>query len=168
MQGELLVPDAPDLVERLLKGEQDLSTRRNAFAMLAAHAQVGRLDSMHCGEDAALCRGRGPWPSYASASAACSTALARAGPAGAACKCGGGHATQLLCLLMCSPGQDKAVAYLISQIERVADWGDILQVRCRGRLWQLEQQRSSQALLVTRACCYPAAGQLVCAPHAVL
>lgn len=38
-KGELLVPDAPDLVERLLKNEQDLSTRRNAFLMLANHAQ---------------------------------------------------------------------------------------------------------------------------------
>eukprot|EP00887_Chlorella_sp_A99_P002075 scaffold21.g2075.t1 len=61
-KGELLIPDAPDLVERLLKGEQDLATRRNAFQMLANHAQ------------------------------------------------------------------DKAVAYLMSQIERVADWGDILQM----------------------------------------
>ena len=61
-KGELLVPDAPELVERLLQQEQDLSTRRNAFLMLAEHAQ------------------------------------------------------------------DRAVAYLFQQIDRVADWGDILQV----------------------------------------
>ncbi|KAL4452385.1 hypothetical protein ABPG75_008047 [Micractinium tetrahymenae] len=61
-KGELLVPDAPELVERMLQNEQDLSTRRNAFHMLAEHAQ------------------------------------------------------------------DKAVAYLFQQIDRVADWGDILQI----------------------------------------
>lgn len=61
-KGELLVPDAPELVERMLQNEQDLSTRRNAFVMLADHAQ------------------------------------------------------------------DKAVSYLFQQIDRVADWGDILQI----------------------------------------
>jgi coatomer subunit beta len=34
-KGELLAPDAPELVERLLQQEQDASARRNAFAMLA-------------------------------------------------------------------------------------------------------------------------------------
>jgi coatomer subunit beta len=61
-RGELLVPDAPELVEKLLASEQDLSTKRNAFAMLAAHAQ------------------------------------------------------------------ERAVAYLVGQVDRVADWGDILQL----------------------------------------
>ncbi|EFN54954.1 hypothetical protein CHLNCDRAFT_56190 [Chlorella variabilis] len=61
-KGELLVPDAPELVERMLQNEQDLSTRRNAFHMLAEHAT------------------------------------------------------------------DKAVTYMFQQIDRVADWGDILQI----------------------------------------
>lgn len=31
--------DAPETIEKVLRSEQDLSTKRNAFAMLAAHAQ---------------------------------------------------------------------------------------------------------------------------------
>jgi coatomer subunit beta len=61
-KGELLVPDAPELVEKLLGGEQDLSTRRNAFQMLCSHAQ------------------------------------------------------------------ERAVAHLFANLERLADWGDVLQV----------------------------------------
>ena len=37
-RGEHLLPDAPELVERFLAQEQDLSARRNAFHMLATHA----------------------------------------------------------------------------------------------------------------------------------
>ncbi len=61
-KGELLVPDAPELVEKLLQNEQDLSTRRNAFQMLCTHAQ------------------------------------------------------------------ERAVAYLLQNIDKVADWGDVLQM----------------------------------------
>lgn len=61
-KGELLVPDAPEFVEKLLASEQDLSTRRNAFQMLCNHAQ------------------------------------------------------------------DRAVAYLFQNVDRVADWGDVLQL----------------------------------------
>lgn len=61
-KGELLVPDAPEVIEKLLQNEQDLSTRRNGFQML------------------------------------------------------------------CNLATDRAVAYLMSQIDRVADWGDILQM----------------------------------------
>jgi len=61
-KGELLVPDAPELVDTLLRSEQDVSTRRNAFKMLAKN------------------------------------------------------------------DQDRAVAYLFDNVERVADWGDVLQV----------------------------------------
>lgn len=61
-KGELLVPDAPEFVEKLLNTEQDLSTRRNAFQMLCNHAQ------------------------------------------------------------------DRAVSYLFNNVERLADWGDILQM----------------------------------------
>lgn len=38
-KGELLLPDAPELIESFLRNEQDLSSRRNAFAMLATHAE---------------------------------------------------------------------------------------------------------------------------------
>jgi len=37
-RGELLLADAPDLVERFLATEQDVSAKRNAFLFLAAHA----------------------------------------------------------------------------------------------------------------------------------
>ncbi|CAD5186231.1 unnamed protein product [Musa acuminata subsp. malaccensis] len=37
--GEQLLPDAPELVEKALSSEQDLSARRNAFLMLASCAQ---------------------------------------------------------------------------------------------------------------------------------
>ncbi|KAG2433993.1 hypothetical protein HYH02_012454 [Chlamydomonas schloesseri] len=37
-KGELLMPDAPETIERLLRQEQDLSTRRNCLAMLTNHA----------------------------------------------------------------------------------------------------------------------------------
>ena len=37
--GDQLIPDAPELVERLLASEQDASARRNAFLMLCACAQ---------------------------------------------------------------------------------------------------------------------------------
>lgn len=33
------VQDAPETIEKVLRSEQDLSTKRNAFAMLANHAQ---------------------------------------------------------------------------------------------------------------------------------
>ena len=61
-KGELLVPDAPELVEKMLSAEQDLGTRRNAFQMLSEHAQ------------------------------------------------------------------DRAISYLFDNIDRLADWGDILQM----------------------------------------
>lgn len=61
-KGELLVPDAPEFVEKLLNTEQDLSTRRNAFQMLCSHAQ------------------------------------------------------------------DRAVGYLFKNVDRLVDWGDILQI----------------------------------------
>ncbi|KAG6488141.1 coatomer subunit beta-1-like [Zingiber officinale] len=37
--GEQLLPDAPELIEKALSSEQDLSARRNAFLMLASCAQ---------------------------------------------------------------------------------------------------------------------------------
>jgi coatomer subunit beta len=61
-KGDLLVPDAPELVDKLLRSEQDMSTRRNAFKMLSAS------------------------------------------------------------------DPDRACAYLFDNVERVADWGDVLQV----------------------------------------
>ncbi|CAL5220396.1 g2403 [Coccomyxa viridis] len=38
-RGELLLQDAPELIEKVLQTEQDLSTKRNAFQMLCNHAQ---------------------------------------------------------------------------------------------------------------------------------
>lgn len=38
-KGELMLADAPELIERFLSTEQDMSAKRNAFAMLTAHAQ---------------------------------------------------------------------------------------------------------------------------------
>ncbi|KAK9833410.1 hypothetical protein WJX81_002667 [Elliptochloris bilobata] len=38
-KGELLLQDAPELIEKVLQSEQDLSTKRNAFQMLCNHAQ---------------------------------------------------------------------------------------------------------------------------------
>ena len=37
-KGELLMPDAPETIEKTLRNEADLSTKRNAFVMLASHA----------------------------------------------------------------------------------------------------------------------------------
>lgn len=37
-KGELMLPDAPDVIEQFFDQEQDLSARRNAFVMLTAHA----------------------------------------------------------------------------------------------------------------------------------
>ncbi|MEW5304789.1 MAG: hypothetical protein WDW36_007376 [Sanguina aurantia] len=37
-KGELLLQDAPETIEKVLRSEQDLSTKRNAFLMLTAHA----------------------------------------------------------------------------------------------------------------------------------
>ncbi len=61
-KGELLVPDAPEFVEKLLNTEQDVTTRRNAFQML------------------------------------------------------------------CNNSQERAVTYLFNNVERLVDWGDILQL----------------------------------------
>ena len=61
-KGEMHLQDAPDLIEKVLTSEQDLSTKRNAFLMLCNHAQ------------------------------------------------------------------DRAVHYLLSQVDNVAHWGDILQM----------------------------------------
>jgi coatomer subunit beta len=38
-KADLLLPDAGETVEKALRSEQDLSTKRNAFVMLANHAQ---------------------------------------------------------------------------------------------------------------------------------
>jgi coatomer subunit beta len=38
-KGELLLQDAPETIDKVLRSEQDMSTKRNAFAMLANHAQ---------------------------------------------------------------------------------------------------------------------------------
>ena len=38
-KGDLLFPDAPDLIDSFLRNEQDLSSKRNAFAMLVTHAE---------------------------------------------------------------------------------------------------------------------------------
>ena len=61
-KGEIHLQDAPELIEKVLTTEQDLSTKRNAFQMLCNHAQ------------------------------------------------------------------DRAVHYLLEQIDNVAHWGDILQM----------------------------------------
>ncbi|KAF3321229.1 coatomer subunit beta-1 [Carex littledalei] len=60
--GEQLLPDAPELVEKALSSEQDASAKRNAFVML------------------------------------------------------------------CNCSQDRAVAYLLSNVDRVAEWPDLLQM----------------------------------------
>lgn len=39
-KGDLLVPDADELIERFLSQEQDMSAKRNALIMLTAHAEV--------------------------------------------------------------------------------------------------------------------------------
>ena len=61
-KGDLLAPDEAELIEKLLRSEQDMSTRRNAFKMLSAS------------------------------------------------------------------DPERACAYLFDNVERVADWGDVLQV----------------------------------------
>ena len=38
-KGEMLLQDAPDTIDKVLRSEQDMSTKRNAFAMLSTHAQ---------------------------------------------------------------------------------------------------------------------------------
>ena len=38
-KGDLLIPDAPELIDTFLRNEQDLSSKRNAFAMLVTHAE---------------------------------------------------------------------------------------------------------------------------------
>lgn len=40
-KGDLLVPDADELIERFLNQEQDMSAKRNALIMLTEHSQVG-------------------------------------------------------------------------------------------------------------------------------
>jgi coatomer subunit beta len=61
-KGEVMLQDAPELIEKVLQTEQDLSTKRNAFQFLCNHAL------------------------------------------------------------------DRAVAYLLGQVDNVALWGDILQM----------------------------------------
>lgn len=53
-KGELLIPDAPELIDNLLRNEQDLSAKRNAFAMLAKHSEeravrylIENIDQVH-------------------------------------------------------------------------------------------------------------------------
>lgn len=43
-KGELMLQDSPEMIEKLLRSEQDLSTKRNAFALLTnyAHAKAVR------------------------------------------------------------------------------------------------------------------------------
>jgi coatomer subunit beta len=39
-KGDLLVPDADELIERFLGQEQDVSAKRNALMLLTQHSQV--------------------------------------------------------------------------------------------------------------------------------
>lgn len=39
-KGDLLVPDADELIERFISQEQDVSAKRNALIMLTQHSQV--------------------------------------------------------------------------------------------------------------------------------
>lgn len=39
-KGELMLADAPDTIEKLLRIEQDLSTKRNAFSLLTSYAHA--------------------------------------------------------------------------------------------------------------------------------
>ena len=39
-KGDLLVPDADEMIERFLNQEQDMSAKRNALIMLTEHSQV--------------------------------------------------------------------------------------------------------------------------------
>lgn len=43
-KGELMIPDAPDIIEAFLQQEADLSARRNAFMMLTHHAPAKAMD----------------------------------------------------------------------------------------------------------------------------
>ena len=99
-KGEMHLQDAPDLIEKVLNSEQDLSTKRNAFLMLCNHAQ------------------------------------------------------------------DRAVHYLLSQVDNVAHWGDILQmavlelirkVTTHHALFQCLQSSPSTSATATRQChiCIP-------------
>jgi hypothetical protein len=53
--------DAPETIEKVLRNEQDLSTRRNAFVMLANHAQVshGFVQPQGNRADSSTCSGPG-------------------------------------------------------------------------------------------------------------
>jgi len=73
--------DAPDLIEKVLNSEQDLSTKRNAFLMLCNHAQ------------------------------------------------------------------DRAVHYLLSQVDNVAHWGDILQMAVLELIRKVLNSNAEQWLL---------------------
>ena len=86
-KGEQHLQDAPDLIEKVLNSEQDLSTKRNAFLMLCNHAQ------------------------------------------------------------------DRAVHYLLSQIDNVAHWGDILQMAVLELICKVLISNAENGFLKQQHCC---------------
>jgi coatomer subunit beta len=52
-KGDLLVPDADELIERFLGQEQDVSAKRNALMLLTQHSQVRLCGGSECGAVAA-------------------------------------------------------------------------------------------------------------------
>lgn len=88
-KGEVHLQDAPELIEKVLTSEQDLSTKRNAFQMLCNHAQ------------------------------------------------------------------DHAVHYLLSQIDNVAHWGDILQMAVLDLIRKVGRAYSATSQSYHKLCLQP-------------
>jgi len=101
-KGEQHLQDAPDLIEKVLNSEQDLSTKRNAFLMLCNHAQ------------------------------------------------------------------DRAVHYLLSQIDNVAHWGDILQMAVLELIRKVLISNAENSFLRKQHCCCMCCQLLHCSPSIIL
>lgn len=135
-KGELLVPDAPELVERMLQNEQ-VGKSEGQAKWACCWKQCG------CSRGLQGCRQPGGWQSRHGQGPRGHKAGVRATSSAVPClRIWQDLAVRALSCpwlqdlstrrnafhMLAEHAQDKAVAYLFQQIDRVADWGDILQI----------------------------------------
>lgn len=112
-KGELLVPDAPDLVERMLQNEQVLAGYQAVVVWGCGDGECWGRWQASGGSHVHAATPAGPLTAAASAP--------RLAPQDLSTRRNAFH-------MLAEHTPDKAVGYLFSQMDRVADWGDILQI----------------------------------------
>jgi hypothetical protein len=148
-KGELLAPDAPELVERMLQNEQVCGCLWGASRVVAEHRSLEQQPTLWG-------RRKGLFVDIVHPSQGFIEPPASSLPHLPGTRC---------CLLvlqdlstrrnafvmLADHAQDKAVAYLFQQIDRVADWGDILQIAVLDLIRKVGSREESMRVCGRRA-----------------